>query len=111
MNLSFNGFNENTITFEADSALVKAGVAVTLGDDGKVSAAKEGDKICGVAVNVREGFAAVQVTGYVNLPAAEKIPCGFQKITADAQGRAQLNDTGREVLVVISETDTVGIIL
>lgn len=111
MNLSFNGFNENLITLEADDTLVKAGAMVTLTEEGKVASATEGDKICGVCINVRDGFAAVQITGYANLPCADKIPCGFQKITADAQGAAVVGDTGREVLVVTSESGNVGVIL
>ncbi len=111
MNLSFNGFSENTITFEADTTLTKAGVPVKVEQDGKVALATTGDRICGVAVNVREGFAAVQLRGYMEFPCAQVIPCGFQKIGADAQGNLVLADEGTEVLVVTSKDDKTGFIL
>ena len=60
MNNNFMGFMENTITFECDET-VKTGVPVKVIESGKVTACGEGDKICGVCMNVRDGFASVQV--------------------------------------------------
>lgn len=111
MNLSFNGFGENVITFEADPALDCAGVAVKVTQEGKAAAAAAGDKICGVAVNVRAGFAAVQLKGYMELASAQKIPCGYQNVSVDAQGKLVTSDEGTQVLVVTSEEDKAGFIL
>ena len=111
MNLSFNGFNENVITFEAEPALTKAGVAVKITADGKAAPAVEGDSVYAVAVNVRDGYAAVQVGGFVNVPAAEKIPCGMQKISVNAEGCAVCDESGAQVLVVVSDEQSAGIIL
>lgn len=111
MNISFNGFGENTVTFEADESLNAAGVPVRITEDGKVAPCAEGDLVCGVAVNVREGFAAVQLKGYVSLPAEGSVGYGWQNITATADGKVQTSDNGTQVLVVASEGDTVGFIL
>lgn len=111
MNLSFNGFSENTVTFEADSSLTKAGVPVKVTQDGKAAPAAAGDRICGVAVNVRAGYCAVQLKGYMELPSTEAIPCGYQTVSADAQGNLVLADEGTEVLVVTSKDDKTGFIL
>ena len=111
MNLSFNGFGENVITFEADAALTKAGTAVKITEDGKAAPAQAGDKICGMAVNVRGSYAAVQLKGYMELAASEKIPCGFENVGVDAQGGLVLNEDGTQVLVVVSDTDKAGFIL
>ena len=110
MNVSYNGFGENILTMECDEGL-KAGVLVTLKDDGKVYGAKDGDAICGYAVNVREGYAAVKLAGYAELPVESAVNVGFVKLSA-ASGTALKEDTnGRECLVVSSGTDTIGVIL
>lgn len=109
MNISFNGFMENTVTFECDESL-KAGMPVTI-TDGKAAACAEGDKICGVCLSVREGFAAVQVAGFVKLPVSGSVATGFVSIAAAADGKVSVSDTGREVLCVCTDTDTAGFIL
>lgn len=111
MNISFNGFGENTVTFEADASLTKAGVPVTITAEGKAAPCTNGDKICGVAVNVRAGYAAVQLQGFVQLPADSAIDCGFNTVSATADGKVAADDNGREVLVITSDGDTVGFIL
>lgn len=111
MNLSFNGFFENTITFEADASLTKAGVPVKVTEDGKAAPAATGDRVCGVAVNVRAGYAAVQLRGYTELPCTQAIPCGYQTIGADAQGNVCLAEGGTEVLVVAGDDNKTGFIL
>ena len=111
MNVKFNGFGENVLTFEADSALTQAGVAVALDEEGKVYPAASGDKICGVAVNVRDGYAAVQLKGYTELAAAEKIPCGYQCVGVDGQGKLVADGSGTQVLVLMSQGDKAGFIL
>ncbi len=111
MNLSFNGFNENVLTFEADSTLETAGVFVKFTSEGKVAPCTQGDKICGFAVNVRSGFAAVQLKGYVCAPKEGELGFGWQGIAATAQGKVAADESGTQVLVVSADADTVGIIL
>lgn len=111
MNLSFNGFNENTLTFEAEDTLTQAGVAVKITAEGKVAPCEEGDKICGYAVNVREGYAAVQLKGFAAFPKEGDITPGWQTIAATASGKVTVSESGTEMLVVAVDADTAGIIL
>ncbi len=110
MNISFNGFMENTVTFECDEN-VTAGSLVKIYESGKVAPCAEGDKICGVCLSVRDGFAAVQVEGFVNVPVSGTVTTGFVKIAATADGKAKASDDGREVLCVCTEGGTAGFIL
>lgn len=110
MNIGFNGFCENTVTFEAD-ATVKKGTLLKLIDDNTVSACDEGDKVVGVCVNVREGYAAVKLYGYTELPAEGSVNVGYQKLSAASATALKADVNGREYLVVSAGTDTVGVIL
>ena len=110
MNVSFNGFNENVITMQADESL-KSGDLVTLTEEGVATPCKEGDIICGYCVNAREGFAAVQVTGYTVAKCGGGVTAGMKKLSADAQGKVTENAQGREMLVLYADTESVGFIL
>lgn len=110
MNVSFNGFNENTITMEASSVL-KAGDLVTVSAQGVACPCKEGDAICGYAVNVRDGYAAVQVAGFVKVQGASTVTAGLKKLSVDTNGKVAEDAQGREFLVLCADTDGVGFIL
>lgn len=112
MNISFKGFDEKAVTFEADSTLKKAGVAVTVKANGKVAPCAEDDRICGVALSVRDGYAAVLLRGYAELPYSGNIAPGFQNLAVNENGKIEINEDGREILVVSVNSDgTAGIIL
>ncbi len=110
MNKSFMGFMENTITFECDET-VKAGAPVKVSESGKVTACEDGDRICGVCVNVRDGFAAVQVAGFVTLPCDGAVNCGYTKVSATAEGKVKADEAGAQVLVITADEETAGFIL
>nr|DAZ14599.1 MAG TPA: hypothetical protein [Caudoviricetes sp.] len=111
MNVNFNGYGENAATFEADSTLKASGVPVKISDDGTVAPCASGDVFCGVCLSVRNGYAVVQLGGYVTLPATSKIAVGYKKLAAAANGCAAVSTTGREYLVVNSTADSVSFIL
>ena len=111
MMVNFNGFGENSATFEADSSLTTAGVPVKISGDGKVSACAGGEAFCGICPHLRDGFATVQLAGYVTMPAAEKIATGYTNISAGADGTVSASGSGREYLVLDSTQTTVGFIL
>ncbi|MEE1060416.1 MAG: hypothetical protein UH080_01165 [Ruminococcus sp.] len=111
MMVNFNGFGENSATFEADSSLTTAGVPVKISGDGKVSACAGGEAFCGICTHLRDGFATVQLAGYVTMPAAEKIATGYTNISAGADGTVSASGSGREYLVLDSTQTTVGFIL
>ncbi|MBQ2688125.1 MAG: hypothetical protein IJF52_05815 [Clostridia bacterium] len=110
MNIGFNGFCENTVTFEADSTVEK-GTLVKLIDDNTVGACTEGDKVVGVCVNVREGYAAVQIKGYAEIPVEGAVNVGYQTFSAASDKSVQFDAQGRECLVVSTDTDSIGVIL
>ena len=112
MSVSFNGFNEGVLTFEAASG-VAAGKPVMISQSGKVQAVTSG-AFCGICLNVREGYAAVQLSGYVTVPCSGTVNVGYQKLAAYTDGKVKVDTTnGREYLVVdVNATaGTAGIIL
>lgn len=111
MNFNFNGFNENVLTIEADSKLDKAGVFVKFTAEGKVTPCTQGDKICGYAVNVRDGYAAVQLKGYVCADSDGGVDCGWQFVSVTTDGKLTIDADGMQVLVISAGSDTAGIIL
>lgn len=72
MNVNFNGYDENVLTFEAGTNLKTAGVPVKMTDDGKVTACTSGEVFCGICLSLRGGYATVQLKGYVTMPAKSK---------------------------------------
>lgn len=111
MNVNFNGANENVLTFIADSSITGAGVPVKVTADGTVSKCGANDAFCGLCVGVRDGYAAVQISGYAVFAAASKLAAGYKKLAATAAGKVAVNENGRELLVINSTDTEVGVIL
>ena len=111
MNVNFNGFGENAATFIADETITEAGVPVKMKDNGTVAKCDANENFCGVCISVRGGYAVVQLSGYVVVPAAAKLNVGYQKVAVNSAGKLAANENGREVLVVISSATEAGIIL
>ena len=111
MNVNFNGYGENVATFIADSTLTEAGVPVKVSADGTVAPCASGDLFCGICVGVRDGYAAVQLSGYATVRTSSKITVGYQKLAASASGTVAVNTTGRQLLVLNSTDTDAGIIL
>lgn len=110
MKVSFEGIGAEAVTFEAQetgAAKVMAGEAVALCANGKVCACTAAGEIpVGVALSVREGYAAVQTRGYVKLPCAAGMEPGFGRFSMDASGQLQKDDNGREAVVTdVDETE------
>lgn len=114
MLVSLKGFDEKIITLQASDS-VTAGVAVSISGNNEVTAASEGTDVFGLALSVREGYAAVQVGGFATLPCAniEDARVGYQGITGADDGAVSIDDSGRKVFILsVNETDgTIGIIL
>ncbi len=111
MKVSFDGFGENVLTFETQGTIT-APAPVMLTANGKVGAAS--GAFCGICTAVRNGYAAVQVKGYVRVPYSGTAPTvGFVKLKA-SDGKAVVDaSNGREYLVIDVDTTagTAGIIL
>lgn len=111
MNVRFNGFGENVLTFETQGT-VNAGEPVMISSSGKVSAAS--GAFCGVCRAVRNGYAAVQLSGYVTVPYSAAPNVGYVKLASSGGSVAASEASGaREYLVADVDTvaGTVGIIL
>ena len=112
MNVNFNGYNENVITFIADKSLTKAGVPVKISGNGTVAPCTASDsKLCGVCVNVRDGYATVQLSGYVRVPFTGNAAVGFQSIKPADGGKVTIGAGGRECLVTDFDSQYIGFIL
>ena len=104
MKVSFGGYGESIATFEAADG-VQAGAPVKITANGTVGPCAEGDRFCGVAVSVRDGIAAVQLSGYVVLPySGAGLAVGYQKAVAGADGKIKADAAGGEILVVDMDT-------
>lgn len=111
MNVNFSGFNENVVTFEVSGSGVTMGTPVKMASSHTVEMCNDNDNMIGVAVNVRNGYAAVQLSGYVEMPTDDEFEVGYQKISAGADSKVKNAQSGREYLVCASENGIVGFIL
>lgn len=102
MKESFHGYNECVLTFSCGYDVEK-GSLVTMDSSQKVRVAEDGECFIGVAIAVRDGFAAVQLQGYFEFPAGEDIPVGRTQLVADKYGRVKARPSGIDVWVVVSE--------
>ncbi len=110
MNVSFNGFGENVVTFETEGS-VSAGMPVMVSASGKVKAAS--GVFCGICLGVRNGYAAVQLSGYVKTAYDTAPAVGYTKLVGKNGKISTDASDGREYLVVDIDTvaKTAGIIL
>lgn len=111
MNVNFSGYNENVVTFEVDESTVVMGSPVKMASSDTVTLCGESDALQGVALNVRNGYAAVQLTGYIEMPTNDTFEVGYQKIAVAADSKVKTSESGREYLVVHTEPGIVGFIL
>lgn len=111
--MDFKGFGENVLTFKCDSA-VKVGDTVKMKSSGTVTSAADSDNFSGICLNVRGGYAAVQMSGYSNMKYSGTAPTvGYSKLASAGTGAVKTSTTGREYLVISVDTtnSTVGFIL
>lgn len=111
MKVNFNGYGENAATFIADSTLTKAFVPVKISADGTVSPCSKGENFCGICTEVRDGYASVVLSGYVLMPTTAAVTLGYQKLSTGDNGAVVSATSGREYLVINSDTSSVGFIL
>lgn len=110
MNVNFNGYGENVATFLAASTL-KEGNLVKITSNYTASPASSGDDFVGICVGVRDGYAAVQLSGYVEVPASAQITLGRTGIIAGGSSAVTSSQTGTKYNVIYSTASTVGFIL
>ncbi len=111
--MDFKGFGENVLTFKCDST-AGAGKAVKMKSSGTVTLAADGENFAGVCLNVRNGYAAVQLCGYCEMKYSDTAPeAGYTKLASAGAGGVKTSETGREYLVIGVDTvnKTAGFIL
>ena len=99
--ISFDGIGQELVTFEAASG-VAAGHVVKLADNGKGAKRGAGDAFCGAALNVRNGYAGVQLRGFVTLSCAGSETVGYNSLVADGSGGVKKATTGGVNVLVVS---------
>ena len=109
MNINFAGFQENVLTFECTNT-VKKGDLVKMSESGKVTKAAANDIFIGVCAAERDGYAAVQLEGYVEAAKSGTVNVGYNKLAAAASG-VKAAESGIDRLVVYTDDNTVGFIL
>ncbi len=109
MEINFNGYQENVLTFECESTVSK-GDFVAMSASGKVTKPAESSNFIGVVQNVKDGYAAVQLDGYVEAPKTGTINVGYCKLVT-AENGVKTGSSGSDRLVIYSDDTTVGFIL
>lgn len=109
---NFRGLNAEVATFNCDSSVTTKGQLVKMSGSGSVSKCADGDLPIGVTVNVKNGYAAVQIRGFAEIAQDGTISAvGYQSISAcDDQTLASNTTNGIEKLVLERSTDKVGIL-
>jgi len=110
MNINFSGYKENVLTFECASG-VSVGDLVKMTSSGKVTKTSANDDFIGVAVSVSDGYAAVQLDGYVELPKNGSISVGYNSLVAYSSTTVTAAESGIERLVIYVGDNTIGVIL
>ena len=106
MEISLNGIGETAVTFAVQDG-VAAGMPVKMTANGTVGPCAAGDDFCGVALNARCGYAAVQLTGYAELPFDGTAPgVGWQALSAAGDGKIQAAVSGGRQHLVVDSDDT-----
>ena len=105
--ISFEGIGEVAATFACEDG-VEAGKTVKVTGTGLVGPCAAGDRFCGVALSVKDGYAAVQVAGLVTLAVSgQGVSEGWLRLTADGSGGVKMagdGDNGGEYLVAAVES-------
>ena len=109
MEINFNGYMENVLTFMCESTVQK-GDLVTMSESGKVAQAAENAGFIGVCLSAGDGYAAVQLNGYTEAPKTGTVNVGYNKLVVAATG-VKTASSGIDRLVIYSDDTTVGFIL
>ena len=109
MNISFSGFNENVLTFEYTGTLNK-GDLVKMSASSKVTKASANDEFIGVCLHIRDGYAAVQVKGYVECAKSGTVNVGYNKLVTASDG-VKTAESGVDRLVIYVDTTKIGFVL
>lgn len=112
MKIGYEDIGQVTVTLNAEEQ-VKAGMAVSLSGGGTAAVCPDGTAMCGVARNVRDGAAAVQLSGFVTVGYSGAKPAvGWNKLAGDGSGKVKTDSAnGRDILVAdVDEADKTAVL-
>ena len=102
MEISFEGIGQVAVTFAAADG-VQPGMAVALTADSTVGVGKGGDGLCGVVLTAKNGTAAVQVGGMVQVGYSGTAPAiGMNTVAVDGSGKIKTVTSGGVSCMVVS---------
>lgn len=113
MKVSFKGCNNQVVTFMADEK-IRVGTPVKISGNCKVAPAGAGDTFVGCVVNSDGSYAAVCISGVVDIPCNDSgIKAGWCDVACDGNGGIKQGENGfcRFVISVNTADKTATIIL
>ena len=108
MTVSFKGVGEQVLTFASNSTTpAAAGKPVKMSGNGEVTVCAAGDRLCGVALTVSDGLAAVQTGGVITIGYTGTAPSvGYAQLAADGSSGVKTVASGGAVYLVLAVNST-----
>ena len=104
MEISFEGIGQVAATFAANEG-IEAGMAVTLTADSTVGTGKAGNAPCGKVLSIKNGMAAVQISGMMQVGYSGTAPAiGMGTIAVDGSGKIKTTADGMNCMIVSVNT-------
>ena len=104
MEISFEGIGQVAATFAAAEG-IEAGMAVALTADSTIGMGKGGDAPCGKVLSVKNGMAAVQISGMMGVGYSGSAPAiGMNTIAVDGSGKIKTATGGISCMVMSVNT-------
>lgn len=105
MNIAFDGIGELCATFLVEEEVAK-GTPVKMVDNGMVTPCTADNAFIGIAMESRDGAAAVQLGGFVTVNCPDGTPrLGKVTLAADGSGGVKAAADGTTVLVVATDEE------
>lgn len=105
--ISFNGYKENTLTFNTGKSVIAAGTPVKNEDGFKVNASTVGADFIGICRYSDEKITTVMTEGYVEMPYSDIAPSfGHCGLVSDGKGGVKVSSGTKHICRVL-KVDTV----
>lgn len=112
MNISFEGVAQRVVTLAVDTTgttQVEAGDLAALSASGTVKPCPVSTAPVGLVLGVRDGLAAVQVSGYMRVPCASALGVGCAALALDSTGKLDEADAGGRPGIVVDVDTAAGV--
>lgn len=115
MGIEFSGWNKNVATFITDNN-IKSGELVAMDGNFKVRAAIKGEEIIGVCIKSEDGFATIQLSGYIEtnfVNSSAKVHLGTMGLSAFNSNTVMPNKYANlyRVIYVDEKSKTIGFLM